>query len=70
MGVGVMGVMTLWDHGSNVCQLNAKGHLMMLSVGGGMIGMIVHDHPFGTLPILLLLSKQTKNSKSKKNILW
>ena len=53
MGVGVMGVMTLLDHGSNVCQLNAKGHLMMLSVGGGMIGMIVHDHPFGTLPILL-----------------
>ena len=43
MGVGVMGAMTLWDHGSNVCQLNAKGHLMMLSVGGGMM---VHDHPF------------------------
>ena len=43
MGVGVMGAMTLWDHGSDVCQLNAKGHLMMLSVGGGMM---VHEHPF------------------------
>ena len=48
-----MGAMTLWDQGSNVCQCNAKGRLMMLSIGGGMMvhdgtrlsggGMMVHD---------------------------